>query len=133
VSAGSSPAFPTNEQQRIENCLGVAKPGIAFRLGRKDRKFESYHRDQILNADQLAKYNMKAFLVIVFLINGEPSMNLEGYAPMETKLESCEDRIEFTLNYLNSVPSSTEVYGVYCDTIEGLENKFNIIFNSEPT
>jgi hypothetical protein len=76
---------------------------------------------------------MKAFLVIVFLINGEPSVNLEGYAPMETKLEKCEKSIEFTLDYLNSVPDSTEVYGVYCDTAEGLEKEFNIIFNSEPT
>lgn len=52
---------------------------------------------------------------------------------METKLEDCENRVKFTLNYLDSVADSTEVYGVYCDTAEGIEKALTTIFNSSQT
>jgi hypothetical protein len=76
---------------------------------------------------------MKAFLIIVFLINGQPFVNLKGFGPMETTLENCDSDIESALSYLNSEPAFEEGYGVYCNTVEELRKEFNIIFNSKPT
>jgi hypothetical protein len=75
---------------------------------------------------------MNALLVIIFLINGVPTLIMDGYSPMEIDLDRCASSIEFTTTYLNSVPDMPELYGVFCDTEEEIHREFNIIFNSEP-
>ena len=75
---------------------------------------------------------MKALLVIIFLINGEPSILVDGYSPLEVELKDCDRLVEFTKNYIETVPD-LEVQGVYCDTEENLQEKFNMLFLSIPT
>ena len=76
---------------------------------------------------------MKAYLIIIFLINGEPAIQLDGYAPMELDLKKCAASIKFTKEYLASVPTLTEVYDVICGTEEEIRLELKNIFNSEPT
>jgi hypothetical protein len=76
--------------------------------------------------------SMKALLVIIFLINGEPTLIMDGYAPMEIDADRCDSSVEFTTSYINSVPDIPELYGVFCDTEEEILQQFDKLFSSIP-
>lgn len=73
---------------------------------------------------------MKTLLVILFIINGEPSIIQDGFAPMEVDAAQCEERVQYTRNYISSVPGMPELYGVYCGTKQELERRIDIDINS---
>ena len=76
---------------------------------------------------------MKTLLVILFIINGEPSIIQDGFAPMEVDAAQCEQRAQFAREYIPSVPDMPELYGVYCGTEQELKKRFDIEINSEAT
>ena len=78
---------------------------------------------------------MKVLLVILFTVNGEPTIIQDGYMPIEVDANVCDQRAEFARDYLeNDLPDEhPPLYGVFCGTEQELQERFNIEFNSIPT
>jgi hypothetical protein len=76
---------------------------------------------------------MKTFLVILFMVNGQPTIMVNGFSPIAVDADVCEQRIEYVRDYIPTVPNLPEIYDVVCGTQEELQEQFNIEFNSVPT
>jgi hypothetical protein len=75
---------------------------------------------------------MKAIIVIIFLINGQPEMIMDGYAPEEIDAIYCADGVEFTKTYLGLIANLPPVLGVFCGAPDEVRNEINIQLFSEP-
>ena len=74
----------------------------------------------------------KIFLLVVFLINGEPTIIGDGFSPREQEsMEVCEQRKLFFEFYLEQNSEQfPPILGVYCGTREEIEQQV-IIDTSE--
>lgn len=71
---------------------------------------------------------MKTFLVVIFMMNGEPTMFVDGYQPREQpSMEVCENRAEFMADYLATVPGLPSVGKIVCGTEEEIRKAIAVL------
>jgi len=76
--------------------------------------------------------DLKVLLVIVFSINGEPTIIEDGYSPLLVDESVCEERRQHAIDYLSTLSNIPEVFGVYCGTQEEIQEQLNIDLLSTP-
>ena len=73
---------------------------------------------------------MKTYLVVIFMIGGQPTIIEDGFSPLEMDVSTCAARREFALDYLARDPSVPDIFGVYCGTREEIQNRIDIELTS---